>query len=462
MHLNNIEDIQVGHTSRTTSTASWKSSALLGLASLPLWLLFNIPITALGLAWFVFILTLFINRLGNTIPVLELMLLIACMQWIVGARLGYLVNQDHFKYFMYVDEIAYMNLAVPGTIFFSLGILLFMPKYDFEVLYENIRQYATDKPKVAQWLIIFGFGADFIGSWLPPSLMFVAYLATALKYVGLTLLLFSPDRKKRRNWLFVILGLLLFNSILRGLFHDLILWSALLSSFLFLQWQLSYRTKVFFISMGFLFIIILQAVKSEYRAVSQLSGDQDKISQFSNLFFGQVMNFDDLLTTGYIDFINVRFNQGWIISSIIHHIPISEPYAEGETIFVALENTLLPRFLSPSKKIAGGRENFRRMTGLDINESTSMGTSVLGEAYGNFGYQGAAIFMFIWGAFLAWTFSKLIKWSFDQPLIIAFIPLIFLQVIKAETEFFVVLNHFVKSILFVFVLFWFGKRFWGW
>jgi hypothetical protein len=43
-----------------------------------------------------------------------------------------------------------------------------------------------------------------------------------------------------------------------------------------------------------------------------------------------------------------------------------------------------------------------------------------------------------------------------------FLPLIFLQVVKAETELYVVLNHFLKSLILVFGLLWVFKKYFGW
>lgn len=90
-----------------------------------------------------------------------------------------------------------------------------------------------------------------------------------------------------------------------------------------------------------------------------------------------------------------------------------------------------------------------------------MGISILGEAYGNLGKDGAIVFMFGWGFFLACVNFFLFKHSNKNILLLAFIPLIYLQVFKAETELSVVLNHLTKSILVVFMFFWFSRRILG-
>ena len=91
-----------------------------------------------------------------------------------------------------------------------------------------------------------------------------------------------------------------------------------------------------------------------------------------------------------------------------------------------------------------------------------MGISIIGEAYGNFKVFGGIIFMGIWGFFLAKVWVYLLGRCFKYPILLAFIPLIFLQVIKAETELSVVLNHLFKSSIVVFGFIWAAQKFLNW
>ena len=188
----------------------------------------------------------------------------------------------------------------------------------------------------------------------------------------------------------------------------------------------------------------------------------NKLELFTNLVINAIFPDDrnDRSLSGREN--NVRLNQGWIISAIIDEIPARTPFIEGETIRQAVSASLLPRFLNPNKKRAGGRENFSRFTGLEIGEGTSMGISIVGEAYGNYNVFGGTLFMGIWGLFLGRFWRFLLKAAMQNPLLIAFLPLIFLQVIKAETELAVVLNHLVKSSIVVFGFFWGARNFLNW
>jgi len=148
-------------------------------------------------------------------------------------------------------------------------------------------------------------------------------------------------------------------------------------------------------------------------------------------------------------------NQGWIISAVIDHVPAEEPYADGETLKEAAKSALLPRFLAPDKKEAGGRENFRRFTGLEIGNETSMGISPLGEAYANFGNLGGTLLMMGFGGFFAVLFKLSLKFVAKQPAFFFWLPMLFYQSVKAETEFLVVLNQLSKGTVIALSLYYF-------
>lgn len=437
-----------------------------GFLSLLVFLIFLISETllmALGLAIVSFLFAMYVDRLGKTIPVLELMLLMAALQWILGAYISYKIDYDHWKYLMYVDRAEYMQLVIPGVVFFLVGVLIFYPKYSLADVNLKLIEFVNKNSKLPYYLIGIGFVLPFIIDYLPVAFAFVKFLFSNFKYIGLALLLFKRNDKYKWRIFFFIMILTFADSVSRGMFHDLILWSALMISFVLISWNLSFSGKIFFIFLGFLSAFFIQSVKGDYRSqVSTENSITGRVGLFFELIGNRLENLDNYFNETYFGDSNVRLNQGWIISSIIYNVPGSEPYAEGETITTAISASLLPRFLNPNKKQAGGRENFERFTGLPISEGTSMGTSIIGEAYANFGYQGAWAFMFVWGAFLSWGYGRLVKYGNTHPIIHVFIPLIFLQVIKAETELFVVLNHFVKSTILVLVFLWFARKYLKW
>lgn len=417
----------------------------------------------LGLCLFSFL--IYVDRLGTTIPVLELMLLISALQWIFGAHQSFNFEHQHFKYYMYVEREAYMSVVVPGFLSFMLGILLIKSKLNIEEVNKQMERFVLTFPKAPVILVGIGFLSPIVGRFAPGSLSFVFFLLGNMKFIGAALWLFQPESAKKWVATGIILLLTLLSSIQSGMFHDLLLWSALLFSFIVLRTKMSVKRRLVFISTGFLMAFLIQSVKAEYRMrlLEGLMADQTPTEVFFELIDDRVNNLSALFSDDeYMAEMNVRLNQGWIISAIIEHVPEIEPFADGETIFEAFQSSLLPRFLAPDKKIAGGVENFERFTGLQLGETTSMGTSVIGEAYANFGPLGSWVFMFLWGLFLSLGFNKLVVYGKNQPLIYVFLPLIFLQVVKAETELYVVLNHFLKSLILVFGLLWIFKKYFGW
>ncbi|MCH6201335.1 hypothetical protein MMU07_17260 [Aquiflexum sp. LQ15W] len=415
-------------------------------------------LTIIGVLSVIWVFIQFVRQLGKSLPILEMMLLIAGLQWIIGPVIEYNSSSVHYKYYMYVPEVEYMGYIVPaylafgGIIFFKLGNLkiIKLPILD----YSNYEKYG---------LVILSIGIlfDFIGPFFPDFFGFFVFVLANFKFAGAIILYFSKNQKLRIVFYLAILYLFL-NSLANAMFHDFILWSAFFFIFWTIQNQPSLRFILFTFIIGGFFLVTLQAVKSSYRAEVWGGYSGNKVGLFSQLFFESLSNNpiaagEDIDTQN-----NVRLNQGWIISAIMDNVPEEQPFFEGKTISDALSASLLPRFLAPEKVIAGGRENFRNFTGLQIGDGTSMGISIIGEAYGNFDVLGGIIFMGIWGWFLVTVWLILVKYGYKNPLFFAVLPIVFLQVIKAETELVVVLNHLTKSLIVVFAFFYFVKKVLKW
>ena len=156
--------------------------------------------------------------------------------------------------------------------------------------------------------------------------------------------------------------------------------------------------------------------------------------------------------------IAARLNQGWIIARIMNHMPKKLPFVRGETIETAFYAALLPRFLAPKKARAGGRANFERFTGTPLPETTSMDISLVGEGYANFGLFGGMIFIFLVSLTYNWVVVKVVALSKTNPTLILWIPLLFFQVMKAETDFATVFNYLTKAVLVTYLAFYFTKK----
>ena len=145
----------------------------------------------------------------------------------------------------------------------------------------------------------------------------------------------------------------------------------------------------------------------------------------------------------------------------MQYVPRYEPYAEGETISTAIYASIVPRVLDKEKSTAGGRTNFRRFAGLNISDTTSMCIGILGEAYANYGVNGGILMMLVLGCFLNKALAWFINLGKFNGYFLLCLPLIFLQVVKSETELVVVLNHLSKACLVVWLFYFILPRAFG-
>ena len=131
-----------------------------------------------------FIFIRFINQIGKSFPVIELMLLIAGVQWIVAPIISYRSNLDHQRYYMYVGELEYMSYIVPAYIMFSGIILIKMRRIEYSSL-SKFYQYSD----YAKKLVIISVISDVLSIIAPSSLAFVFFLLSQFKFIGAGILL---------------------------------------------------------------------------------------------------------------------------------------------------------------------------------------------------------------------------------------------------------------------------------
>ncbi|MCU4165559.1 hypothetical protein [Carboxylicivirga caseinilyticus] len=416
--------------------------------------------TAIGLGLALFYTLKVIDRMGQRIPIVDLMTAMAALQWIVGPAIDYYNEAYHYKYHMYVEEMVYMSFVVPAIIVFRIGTLMFKDHSSLEDIGNRVSILLGDYPKLPYYFIVIGLLIPYFSGFLPASLSFVFFLLANIKYIGVIYLLFSG---KPNRWpiFWATMAFTAVVSIAAGMFHDLLLWAMLSFTFVARELKLTFINKLGVAVLGIFFAVTIQSVKAQYREMVWKQGySGNKVALFLGLATSQWSD-GSILTPSTEEDMNVRLNQGWIISAVMKNTNEKESFAGGATIWEGIESSLLPRFLAPNKKKAGGREHFRLFTGLEIDDNTSMGISIVGEGYANYGYWGGIFFMFFWGVFISWFWKKLEDWSSFYPTLLIWSPILFLQVVKAETEFAVVLNHLIKASVLVFGLLWFIKRQWG-
>jgi hypothetical protein len=386
-------------------------------------------------------------RLDQGLPIIEITAALACLQWLVGPLWYYLGDYAIAEMGMAVSAKEYFSLAVPGTAAFWLGLFAIRSPFNQRQMLAPVRKNHFFLIGIA--LNGCALAGDIAGRFGPESLAFAFFLLSQLRYVGVLYLWFSPQSGSR--WLAGLCTLPLFlSSAESAMFHDLLIWCGLLFSF----WFASHRRKIGMKSLivvgSVLIAFTIQGVKKSYRDKvwnAQKASLTEEVVDFWR-------NFTELNREEIMENALIRINQGWIVSRVLDHVPAAEPYAQGETIKDAVIAAAVPRFLYKDKAIAGGRGNFMRFTGLPINEQTSMNISLLSEGYANFGKLGGSVFLFVAGIGIAMAFGFCIRFCGKYPVFSFWIPLIFYQAIKAETDSTEIINQIVKGGFLAFTCYW--------
>ncbi len=413
--------------------------------------------------WGVFIFLFFSFKLffeiGYKIEIRDIIIFIAALQWIIGPLLTYQFFPNDRIYYMAVSEIEYMKFVVPATYAFAFGLYfpLTRKKISNDYYLEKIKEFIQENKNWDLILLIVGIIAGIAVDYVPVAFKFVLFLFSGLRFIGLYFL-FLSNRKHKAWFVFSMIGWLFLSALKDTTFHEFILWLGFFIIIVAYITKPSIRKKIIYVVVLLLLIVVIQTVKFSYRnAVNK--GNVNKLETFTSLAQKDVFNGNYVTSNTNLKSAVLRINQGWIIARIMYWTPDYEPFAHGETIQKAINASLLPRFLNPNKEIAGGRTYFKRFTGKNISNNTSMGLGLLGEAYANYGKQGGALFMFFIALFYNIILVYIYKLAIKHPTLIFFLPLIFLQVVKAEIDFSVILNHLLKASFAVWIFYFSLRKF---
>jgi hypothetical protein len=377
------------------------------------------------------------------------------LQWVVGPVMAYNFLPYDELYYMAVPEAEYMDFVVPACSLMVLG--LYLPLKDERIVngddVDRMKIYLNEHPYLGYILAGVGIVVGFAGKSLPQSLRFIGFLITNLQYVGMYMVLFSNFKFK---WLIFagIMGLATSAAVLQGMFGELVQWFMLSFLIIAMVVKIPMWGKITLITVGVFLLLLVQSTKQEYRMATWYASSTKSNSEIYNEIIVSRLSTPSLLfESSSVENMAARLNQGWIIARIMSYMPEKTPFVRGETIKTALFASLLPRFLAPTKIKAGGRANFERFTGTPLPETTSMDISLVGEGYANFGSYGGMVFLFLVSLLYNWVLVKIIAISKKHPTLIIWIPFLFFQVMKAETDFSTVLNYLTKASVIAFMVF---------
>ncbi|WP_277098935.1 hypothetical protein [Coprobacter secundus] len=403
---------------------------------------------ALGIGAVGYVVYDFFLQRKSWLPIGELALLLGGLQWIVSPFFSYIAESNLYRMSQPCDE--YMMYTVSMYIAFMTGFYMFRPSLSLSRM--DLIKTCSTVGKLSNILICVGLLFMFVPISMP-ALLFIKTLVINLFFIGFIIRMYMKP-EKATMFLLLALGIQLLNSIRLGMFHELLVWGIFMMMAWFNIHKVTLKKRILIFVLTFIGIFILQTVKSTYRqAIWYNDYSGSKVELFFSLLINNAININEVQSETKESTV-ARYNQGWIISRIYANVPQKHDYFYGRTFVDAFNSTLVPRFLFPDKKGAGeqSRSDFIDMTGYQLSRGTSMGLSILGESYGNFGIWGGIGFMFFWGWFITKVISLVDRFSKKDFLWVMFLPIICFNLIKAEISMMSVLNWTVKSFLFVWIV----------
>jgi hypothetical protein len=428
---------------RGASLSSLVVVALLGLLGM-IQVASNVPLVLVLLA---VVFYEFQKRLDQGLPLMQVAALLGVLQWTVGPLLSYSTGWIEGRYAMYVAEPVYFSYALPGTAAYVIGLLA----VGSSVRQREMLRFFGREHFVPLGVVfnLIGLGARLAAPGVPGGLAFAIHLLSQLGYVGAIYFMFS---RSVYRWPLIVLSMLplVKTSAESAMFHDVILWGGLIFCYWFGLRRHEPLAKAGLLLLTGWLMFTVQAIKQDYRN-RVWQGEEASLIDQALEFWSSA---ESALSRDVVANVIVRLNQGWIVSAVMARVPDEEPFAEGGTLKEAVVAALLPRMVAENKAVAGGKANFRKFTGLPLEESTSMAISPLGEAYANFGRAGGVALMLGFGLAFAGFYGLCLRWTVSHPTFLFWLPLIFYQAIKAETEFVTVLNQLTKGSVVAFALHW--------
>lgn len=423
-------------------------------------------IVAIGM--FTYYLLNFIDSIGKSFNPLDIPILLALLQCMVMPTIVYTVYNDQalviaLRYDMGVTPEVYFGFMFPAILFFIFGVKLpqvAIVNYQqrFYIAVKIVKISLAGKGGIGSLMMIIGAVAGFMQVFVPGDLQYIAYLFSKLIYVGILYIYFS-DVRNRTLYLIGGVVFILLQALAMAMFGELVFTLALGVMLVFLGTRISGYLKFFITIIGFVFVLLLQSVKADYRGIAWGGGsDEGNTGAFFSLIVDRIENPERFFDWASMFPVIVRANQGMIVGKVMVHVPAIEPFAEGETIFTSLAASFVPRLLWPDKPKSGGHANMLRFTGFRI-EGYSMNVSPMGEAYANFGVTGGIAFMFVYGLFFSLVIVLLLNIIVKRPTLILWFPVLFLNSVQMETDVLMCVNSLIKNLLFVGFCFWAANRF---
>ncbi len=405
-----------------------------------------------------YIFLVFFHSLGRYIAIRELICFTTILQMLFVPTIV-LINYPER---MLLSSDDYLSYVLPAVIVFCISMqlpLLHSPShYD---LIQNAKIYLKTESRINWIMLIIGSIAYiFVGS-VP-----IQFQATVSAFVNCLYgsVLYSYYSQHKYNYLAVIaaVSILTYSAVRVGAMGDMVFWFVLWCLIILITtaWGKKVLVKISLLMIAMFVLMILQALKAEYRAntwgekIYERRADSELLVDLAK---DRVQNADQFFDPEEAYVLYSRLNSGAFISHAMVYVPRYEPYANGE-IFIFFISPLIPRFIWEDKPMTGGVANINRFTSFNqLNSSYNI--SPFGEAYVNFGRIGGVFFMILFGLLINVCFQYILLLCKKMPTLIFWLPPLFVGTVIIEADVLTAWGSIVYMSYFIFFLVNILKRF---
>lgn len=373
----------------------------------------------------------------------EWALVLYAFNYLLAPLLTYQLREEQVTQVMKIPYDAYFDLALPGFLFFTLGMYI-VPSKVFKIDFRKVNNAAIVNKNFLINITIFGLILRLVSGIFPAELAFIFYLLSMVRFVGAFALL-SVDRKLW-YWSAIIMSLELASGFIGGMFHDAIMWVIFFGLFYIYAVKPKIRTKLFGTIAIVTLILFIQAVKFAYREQIWENGQEASLATVAEVGSNKASS-DELFGEENILTTLNRGNQAWIFASTVNNMDRTKNFQGMTNVNKYIEAALLPRFLAPNKIKSGDKEIFNEFSGHIINENTSMGLGIFADGYVAFADWGVYIFGFVLGLIFSLTFKLVELWTKVSPFYVLLLLPMLNYAVRPDCELQTTINHLFKGIL---------------
>lgn len=381
-------------------------------------------------------------KLNTGFPVFELTIVLYTLQYLIAAIFGYQFNR-----YMAIPKEAYLGFTFGVILAFAIGLFSLKSKLNFKPA--DVDEKTASK--LGKTLLGIGIISQVFISILPAQFAAIFNFFILFQSIGIYALLFS--NQKWDKLIIVSYFILVFiEAIIGSMMIDLIVFILFFFMFFSLKYKTSLVSKLALVTVVFALFTLYQGIKIDYRKITwkddvSLSEKLHALDSLvnkktiANAFSADIQNNKALVFT-----MN-RLNQGWQTSKVYRHVPNNVDFEYGKDFLNDILSCFVPRVFWKDKRVVNDQERFTYYTGYQFKEDISVSFGVIGDFYLNFGIVGTIVVMFLFGYFAA-RLKRLfeVKFIAVNPINLIWIPFVFSYFIRPGNEFYMVLNHIIKSI----------------